>query len=226
MASCKDDYYTLLGVEIKASADEINKAYKKLALRWHPDKNLNDLEKAQEVFQSITEAHGVLSDPQKRRIYDIERAQSTYEVLSEQDRRRIYEMAGDKNMESSSMDPRNNDMLANHRLNAFMDPYRNGQDYGGGLVGHTNRNGLGGPEFVQIYAPQGNLEQNLPYNRGYTQPQTYQSQQSAYSARKNNKKILGFGNVDWLCFAFIGFAVIGLIGLITFIVYIWYNRPY
>ena len=64
-----EDYYQVLGVDKKASADEIKKAYRKLALKWHPDKNPNN-KAAEEKFKKISEAYAVLSDPQKRQQYD------------------------------------------------------------------------------------------------------------------------------------------------------------
>ncbi|MBK6648090.1 MAG: J domain-containing protein [Anaerolineales bacterium] len=63
------DYYKTLGVERKASADEIRAAYRKLAMKYHPDKNPGD-KKAEEKFKEINEAYQVLSDEQKRTHYD------------------------------------------------------------------------------------------------------------------------------------------------------------
>ena len=63
-----EDYYQVLGVEKKATADEIKKAYRKLALKWHPDKNPN--KGAEEKFKKISEAYAVLSDTEKRQQYD------------------------------------------------------------------------------------------------------------------------------------------------------------
>jgi len=64
------DYYAILGVQRTATDDELKKAYRKLALKWHPDKNPNDQEKAQKMFQDVGEAYEVLSDKKKRDIYD------------------------------------------------------------------------------------------------------------------------------------------------------------
>ena len=68
MAS-KRDYYEILGVSKSASDDEIKKAYRKLAVKYHPDKNPGDKE-AEAKFKEINEAHDVLSDKQKRARYD------------------------------------------------------------------------------------------------------------------------------------------------------------
>jgi len=65
-----DDYYRVLGVERIATDIEIAKAYRKLALKCHPDKNQDNKEKAEEDFRTITEAHEVLNDAEKRRTYD------------------------------------------------------------------------------------------------------------------------------------------------------------
>ncbi len=63
------DYYSILGVSKTASADEIKKAYRKLARKYHPDINPDD-EEAKKKFQQINEANEVLSDPEKRKKYD------------------------------------------------------------------------------------------------------------------------------------------------------------
>lgn len=63
------DYYKVLGLEKHASADDIKKAYRKLARKYHPDLNPNDKE-ANKHFQEINEANEVLSDPEKRKKYD------------------------------------------------------------------------------------------------------------------------------------------------------------
>jgi len=64
-----EDYYDVLGVDKKASADDIKKAYRKLALKWHPDRNPNN-KAAEEKFKKISEAYAVLSDTEKRKQYD------------------------------------------------------------------------------------------------------------------------------------------------------------
>jgi curved DNA-binding protein len=64
------DYYGILGVLKKASGEEIKKAYRKLAMQYHPDRNQGKEKWANEKFKEINEAYGVLGDPQKRKQYD------------------------------------------------------------------------------------------------------------------------------------------------------------
>ena len=69
MATQTKDYYGILGVKRGASADEVRKAFRKLARKYHPDVNPGD-KRAEEKFKEISEANDVLSDPKKRKIYD------------------------------------------------------------------------------------------------------------------------------------------------------------
>ena len=63
------DYYDILGVKKSASAEDIRKAFRKLARKYHPDVNPGD-KAAEEKFKTLSEANDVLSDPKKRKIYD------------------------------------------------------------------------------------------------------------------------------------------------------------
>src|ERR1700752_1061569 len=65
----KRDYYEILGISRGASDDEIKKAYRKMAIKYHPDKNPGD-KKAEENFKEAAEAYEVLSSPEKRQRYD------------------------------------------------------------------------------------------------------------------------------------------------------------
>ncbi|MED6132955.1 hypothetical protein PIB30_023672 [Stylosanthes scabra] len=64
------DYYKILQVDKNAKDEDLKKAYRKLAMKWHPDKNPNNKKDAEAKFKQISEAYEVLSDPQKRAIYD------------------------------------------------------------------------------------------------------------------------------------------------------------
>ncbi|XP_042477014.1 dnaJ homolog subfamily B member 13-like [Macadamia integrifolia] len=64
------DYYKVLQVDRSAKEDDLKKAYRKLAMKWHPDKNPRSKKEAEAKFKQISEAYDVLSDPQKRAVYD------------------------------------------------------------------------------------------------------------------------------------------------------------
>ncbi|XP_057450623.1 uncharacterized protein LOC130742545 [Lotus japonicus] len=64
------DYYKILQVDKIATDDDLKKAYRKLAMKWHPDKNPSNKKEAEAKFKQISEAYEVLSDPDKRAIYD------------------------------------------------------------------------------------------------------------------------------------------------------------
>ncbi len=70
MTTTKRDYYEVLGVPRDATPEQIKSAYRKAALRWHPDRNPDNHKEAEERFREATEAYSVLSDPQKRAAYD------------------------------------------------------------------------------------------------------------------------------------------------------------
>ena len=69
------DYYKMLGVNKDATQEDINKAYKKLCMKWHPDRWVNaseeDKKNAEEKFKEVNEANSILSDKQKRQHYDL-----------------------------------------------------------------------------------------------------------------------------------------------------------
>ena len=71
MSSQKRDYYEVLGISKDATEKDIKKAYRKLAFKYHPDKNPDNKKEAEEKFKEVNEAYSVLSDPKKRRQYDM-----------------------------------------------------------------------------------------------------------------------------------------------------------
>ena len=78
------DYYKILGVDKKASDGEIKKAYRKLALKYHPDRNKGD-KSAEEMFKKVSEAYAVLSDKEKRKQYDTFGASDFRQRYSQED---------------------------------------------------------------------------------------------------------------------------------------------
>ena len=80
----KRDYYETLGVNRKATEDEIKKAYRKLALKYHPDRNKGNKE-AEERFKEINEAYAVLSDKEKRQQYDTFGAEGFHQRFTQED---------------------------------------------------------------------------------------------------------------------------------------------
>jgi len=86
-----EDYYKILGVEKTAGPEDIKKAYRKLALKYHPDKN-PDNKKAEEKFKGISEAYAVLSDPKKRKEYDTFGADTFSQRFSQEDIFREFDL--------------------------------------------------------------------------------------------------------------------------------------
>lgn len=82
--SDQQDYYQILGVNRDASPEEIKKAYRRLALKYHPDKNKGD-KHAEEMFKKISEAYAVLSNPEKRKEYDAYGSQAFKARFSQED---------------------------------------------------------------------------------------------------------------------------------------------
>ncbi|MDK9707774.1 MAG: DnaJ domain-containing protein [Desulforhopalus sp.] len=78
------DYYELLGVKKDSSLSEIKKAYRKLAHKYHPDKNKDD-KKAESKFKEINEAYAVLSDPEKKKQYDLYGSADFHQRYSQED---------------------------------------------------------------------------------------------------------------------------------------------
>ncbi|MCG8563537.1 MAG: J domain-containing protein [Desulfobacterales bacterium] len=86
-----DDYYSILGVSKTASAGEIKKAYRKLALKYHPDKTKGD-KALEDKFKKISEAYAVLSDPEKRNQYDTYGSADFQQRFSQEDIFRNFDL--------------------------------------------------------------------------------------------------------------------------------------
>jgi len=86
-----EDYYKILGIDKKAGASEIKKAYRKLALKYHPDKTKGD-KAMEENFKKISEAYAVLSDPEKRNQYDTYGSADFQQRFSQEDIFRNFDM--------------------------------------------------------------------------------------------------------------------------------------
>ena len=78
------DYYQILGISKSASQDEVKKAYRKLAMKYHPDRNPGD-QAAETRFKEVSEAYAVLSDPEKRKQYDMFGAEGFQNRYSQED---------------------------------------------------------------------------------------------------------------------------------------------
>jgi len=85
------EYYQVLGVAKTASADDIKKAYRKLAIKFHPDKNQGN-KKSEEKFKEISEAYAVLSDPEKRKQYDTYGSAGFHQRYSQEDIFRNFDL--------------------------------------------------------------------------------------------------------------------------------------
>jgi len=127
------EYYQILGVAKTATADEIKKAYRKLALKYHPDKN-PDNKQAEEKFKEISEAYAVLSDPEKRQQYDTFGSAGFRQRYSQEDIFRNFDL---------------NDIL---RQFGFGGGFRSG---GGGFRSGGFRTSGGGSPFDNIFSQAG-----------------------------------------------------------------------
>ncbi|XP_048269466.1 dnaJ homolog subfamily B member 6-like isoform X2 [Bombus affinis] len=144
------DYYKVLEVQRTATSGDIKKAYRKLALRWHPDKNPENLEEANKRFKEISEAYEVLIDDAKRRTYDqrlYQKASSrpgrgfTYRSFFDspfqryfEKKRRVYDQYGKEGLQMPGGKRRHKDDFDPHFTGTFMfrDPEEVFKEFFGG----------------------------------------------------------------------------------------------
>ena len=144
-----EDYYKLLGVQKNASKDEIKKAFRKLALKYHPDQNKDD-KAAEEKFKKINEAYAVLSDDQKRKQYDMFGAEGFSKRYSREDIFRGFDMGSIFNEFGLGGRGRGNSFFSD----LFGMGGRGGRSSGGAGFG----NPFGGANFGQQQPPKAEIE--------------------------------------------------------------------
>lgn len=133
------DYYETLGVTKGAGADEIKKAYRKLALKHHPDKNNGDKE-AEAKFKELSEAYAVLSDPEKKNQYDTYGSAGFHQKYSQEDIFRNFDINdilsqfgfGTSSFNSASFRGNVNRGASHHDFSSFFDQGNTGQRGCGG----------------------------------------------------------------------------------------------
>ncbi len=143
------NYYEILEVSKDADPDEIKKSYKTLALKWHPDKNPNNKEEAEKKFKEIAEAYQVLSDPEKKREYD------------------LFSTNGSQNFEN------NNNEGARSRPFHFNTNFANPNDIFNMFFNQRNNNN-GNNSFESIFSQ--HFAQHQNHNQHFQNQQTQQKQ--------------------------------------------------
>ncbi|MBT6341502.1 MAG: J domain-containing protein [Desulfobacula sp.] len=139
-----EDYYKILGIDKKAGASQIKKAYRKLALKYHPDKTKGD-KPLEEKFKKISEAYAVLSNPEKRNQYDTYGSADFGQRFSQEDIFRNFDM-GDILKEFGFGGSRGGGFSSSQR--------RSGQSRGfSGMGGNSFFNNMGGQGFGQQKQP-------------------------------------------------------------------------
>lgn len=145
-----DDYYNILGITKQASAAEIKKAYRKLAIKYHPDKTQGD-KTLEDKFKKISEAYAVLSDPEKKQQYDTYGSADFQNRFSQEDIFRNFDM-GDILREFG---------FGGGRGGGFSSAFGGGRQ--GGFSGMGGGNPFGGRGHSRQAAPKGkDLEYELP----------------------------------------------------------------
>jgi curved DNA-binding protein len=145
----ENDYYQILGVGRDATADEIKKVYRKLAMKYHPDKAKGDKKQAEEKFKQISEAYAVLSNPEKKKEYDEFGSQVFRDKFTQEDIFRGFDFS---------------DIFSDARSESIFSRIFGGQG-GGRPRGRTRTFRYGGPEghYEPVQPPKGqDLQVDMP----------------------------------------------------------------
>ena len=163
-----NDFYEVLGVPKTASADEIKKAYRKLAFKYHPDKNPGD-KAAEEMFKKITAAYDVLGDENKRRQYD----NGSFNPFQEYAQ---YQQNGQS-----------------YQSQSYQNPFGEGQDFWSWFTNAygANRQNQEAESWQQNYADSTQTENQNEYTRRYRYTYHYDKGSVVGMLLRNILKVLG-----------------------------------
>ena len=143
----ENDYYQILGLSREATADDIKKAYRKLAMKHHPDKAKGDKKQSEEKFKQISEAYAVLSNPDKKKEYDEFGSQAFRQKFSQEDIFRGFDFG---------------DIFGDARSESIFSRIFGGQG-GGRPRTRTFRQGGPGVHYEEIQPPKGqDLQMEMP----------------------------------------------------------------
>ncbi|EDQ91410.1 uncharacterized protein MONBRDRAFT_23303 [Monosiga brevicollis MX1] len=194
-ADQKLDYYELLGVQAEANSDEIRRAFRKAALRYHPDKNQGNEAEAEAMFKLVAEAYEVLSDDSKRQLYDRYGHEGLGEASASassgragpqfRDAHQLFrEVFGDMFGTFLGLD---SDFMSNMFDSPFNDPFFSGgmaggsgfglSPFGSSMMGGASPFGMGGSSFF------GNMGGASPFGAmgGFSSSQSYMMSGGAMS---------------------------------------------